>query len=275
MPEVVQVAPNPSRWYAAGEAKKNRMSLPRSRAHLEALLQAHRLDTTLADRIPATGCLSTGLPELDTTLGGGWPRGHVSEIVGPASSGRTRVLVSTLATATTRGDVAAWIDTVDRGDPAGAAAAGVRLSHVLWVRGMPLSPGVLALRPRRGEPDLGLTVVQRAIKAAHLVAQAGGFGVIALDLCDIPSFVLRQVPASTWLRLQRAIEGRDTVMVMLGAESITRSAGGVSVRVQGRSRWEGDTARSCRLSGMDCALRVVGSRLAMGSQREVQVAMAG
>ena len=59
------------------------------------------------------------------------------------------------------------------------------------------------------------------------MAQAGGFGVIALDLCDIPSFVLRQIPASTWLRLQRAVEGRDTVMVMLGAEPITRSAGGV------------------------------------------------
>jgi len=251
------------------------MSLPRSRAHLEALLQTRRLDATLAGRIPATGSLSTGLPELDTTLSGGWPRGHVSEIVGPASSGRTRVLVSTLAMATTRGDVAAWIDTVDRGDPAGAAAAGVRLSHVLWVRGLPLSPGVLALRPRRGEPDLGLTVVQRAIKATHLVAQAGGFGVIALDLCDIPSFVLRQVPASTWLRLQRAVEGRDTVMLMLGAEPITRSAGGVSVRVQGRPRWDGDTARSCRLSGLDCALRVVSSRTALGSQREVQVALAG
>jgi len=265
----------PPRWYAPLEAKEKRMSLPRSRAHLEALLQTRRLDGTLAGRVPATGALSTGLPDLDTTLGGGWPRGHVSEIVGPASSGRTRVLVSTMAAATTRGDVAAWIDTVDRGDPAGAAAAGVRLSHVLWVRGLPLSPGVLALRPRRGDPDLSHTVVQRAIKAAHLVAQAGGFGAIALDLCDIPSFVLRQIPASTWLRLHRAVEGRETMMVVLGAEPITRSAGGVSVRVQGRPRWEGDSPRACRLAGMDCALRVVSSRMAVGTGREVQVALAG
>ena len=269
------IAEGPSRWYAEWEAKQKRMSLPRSRAHLEALLQARRLHGTLARRVPATGVLSTGLPELDTTLGGGWPRGHVSEIVGPASSGRTRVLVSTLAAATARGDVAAWIDTVDRGDPAGAAAAGVRLSHVLWVRGMPLSPGVLALRPRRGDPDLTHTVVQRAIKAAHLVAQAGGFGVVALDLCDIPAFVLRTIPSSTWLRLHRAIEGRETMLVILAADPITRSAGGVSVRVQGRPRWEGETARSCRLAGMDCAMRVVSSRAAEGSTREVQVALAG
>lgn len=269
-----EVVPGPSRWYASHEAKQNRMSLPRSRAHLEALLQARRLDGTLAGRVPATGLLSTGLPELDTTLGGGWPRGHVSEIVGPASSGRTRVLVSTLAAATTRGDVAAWIDTVDRGDPAGAAAAGVRLSHVLWVRGMPLSPGVLAIRPRRGDPDLTHTVLQRALKAAHLVAQAGGFGVIALDLCDMPAFALRQVPASTWLRLHRAVEGRESVLVVLGADPITRSAGGVSVRVQGRPRWEGESPRACRLAGMDCALRVVGSR-SLDPSREVQVALAG
>ncbi len=275
MQQTARVAEGRARWYATAEAKQNRMSLPRSRAHLEALLQARRLDGTLAGRVPATGMLSTGLPELDTTLGGGWPRGHVSEIVGPPSSGRTRVLVSTLAAATTRGEVAAWIDTVDRGDPAGAAAAGVRLSHVLWVRGMPLSPGVLALRPRRGDPDLAHTVVQRAIKAAHLVTQAGGFGVVALDLCDIPSWVLRQVPASTWLRLHRAIEGRDTMMVVLGAEPITRSAGGVSVRVQGRARWDGESLRSCRLAGMDCALRVVSSRVAAGATREVQVALAG
>ena len=44
--------------------------------------------------------------------------------------------MSTLASATCRGEVAAWIDTVDRGDPAGAAAAGVRLSHVLWEKGI-------------------------------------------------------------------------------------------------------------------------------------------
>ena len=61
------------------------MSLPRSRAHLEALLQTRRLDGTLAGRVPATGALSTGLPDLDTTLGGGWPRGATL----PGVQGRT------------------------------------------------------------------------------------------------------------------------------------------------------------------------------------------
>jgi hypothetical protein len=247
-----------------------------SRLHLEDLLHQHKLAGTLAGRIPETGRLRTGHPSLDTHLDGGVPRGHVSEVVGARSSGRSRLLLTLLAAATQQGDVAAWVDTVDRGDPEAAAAAGVSLSQVLWIRGMALSPGELALRAApRTETDLVALAVQRALKATALVVQAGGFGLVALDLCDIPQAALRQVPASTWVRLHRLVEGHDTALVLLAAMPVSRSAGGVSIRLQGRARWAGDTPRMCRLEAMDCALQVVSSRKAPLGGRAVEVALAG
>lgn len=234
----------------------------RSRAHLESLLQQRRLDGTLIGRIPDTGRMSTGLDTLDAELGGGLPRGHVSELVGPRSSGRTRLLLTLLAAATQQGEAVAWVDTVDRGDPVMAAAAGVRLSQVLWVRGMALSPGELALRPssREGQDDLTGLVLQRALKATALVAQAGGFGLVALDVCDLPASTLRQVPASTWLRLHRLVEGRDTTLVLLSSSPITRSAAGLSLRLQGAPCWDGESARLRRLESMASTLQVSSAR---------------
>jgi RecA/RadA recombinase len=88
---------------------------------IEGLLRARNLDGTLArpELVPATA--STGLAALDEALGGGWRRGELSELTGPASSGRTSVLVTTLAAATGRGEVVGLIDSIDRFDPAMAA----------------------------------------------------------------------------------------------------------------------------------------------------------
>lgn len=233
----------------------------RSRAHLETLLQERRLDRTVMGRLPDVGRLATGDPALDVQLAGGVPRGHVSEVVGARSSGRSRLLLTLLAAATRRGDVAAWIDTVDRGDPALAAAAGVQLSQVLWVRGMALSPGELALRPTGDEAaDLAGVAVQRALKAAALVAQAGGFGLVALDLCDIPAATIRQIPSSTWMRLHRLVEGRETALVLLAAQPVTRSAQGVSVRLQATPQWEGESTRLRRLDQLATTCAVHSAR---------------
>src|SRR5215203_2870716 len=67
-------------------------------------------------------------------MGGGLRRGHLSEVGGPRSSGGTAVVASCLASAIARGEVVALIDTHDRFDPVSAAAAGVDLSRLLWVR---------------------------------------------------------------------------------------------------------------------------------------------
>jgi recombination protein RecA len=76
----------------------------------------------------------TGIAEVDALLEGGLPVGAITEMVGAESSGRTSLALSFLAGTTRAGSVGAWIDVLDTLDPESAAAAGVDLSRVLWVR---------------------------------------------------------------------------------------------------------------------------------------------
>ena len=66
--------------------------------------------------------------------------------------------------------------------------------------------------------------LDRALKALNLVLQAGGFGVVAIDLADVPLVALKRLPFTTWLRVQRTIEGSDTacVLVVAGAAGAQR-----------------------------------------------------
>ena len=64
----------------------------------------------------------------------GFPRGRISEITGPRSSGRTALLHSLLAASTGAGECAAFVDASDGFDPCSAAAAGVKLEKLLWIR---------------------------------------------------------------------------------------------------------------------------------------------
>lgn len=133
----------------------------------------------------------TGIVPLDELLGGGWPHGALSELAGPRSSGRTAIVLASLGRALARGEAAALVDTGGRDgalDPRTAAAAGVPLSALLWIR----------------------CVAGHALKAADLVVAAGGFGVVALDLCD----ARLRVPDAAWIRLaHRAREQGTTVLI--------------------------------------------------------------
>ncbi|MGI4756698.1 MAG: hypothetical protein ACRYGF_07610, partial [Janthinobacterium lividum] len=65
---------------------------------------------------------------------GGFPVGALAELVGPACSGRTTAALSFLANVTAKGNVCAWIDVSDALDPEAAAANGVDLQRLLWIR---------------------------------------------------------------------------------------------------------------------------------------------
>src|ERR1700722_6840632 len=95
---------------------------------LVAVVPASRLDARLSPEM-----VSGGIPQLDS-LTGGLARGCLTEICGTASSGRTCVLLTALARATQRGEVCALVDASDAFDPASAAAAGMEMSRLLWVR---------------------------------------------------------------------------------------------------------------------------------------------
>jgi recombination protein RecA len=208
-------------------------------AGLVSLLRTRKLDRTLTSVAPAvvTTVAPWLWPGLNQVMRGGLPRGQVSEIVGPASSGRTSLAWAGLAAATARGERVALIDTFDRFDPERAAAAGVALSQVLWVRGQALSktagavdPGwVPGVRAVQGPGTLLERTIDRAIKALNLVVQSGVCTFVVLDIIDVPVQTLARIPRSTWLRVQRIIEGTDTVVVLLGAVPLARSAGGFSL----------------------------------------------
>lgn len=212
-----------------------------ARAHLESLLRARKLDRTLTNSRPADESLDRGMPwhvpELDSALHGGLKRGHLSEIVGPASSGRTTLACRWLAAATARGEHAALIDTFDRFDVASGAACGIVLDQLLWVRGQALSktggaidpawlPGVRAVS---GPGTMLERTIDRALKALNLVLQSRVCTAVVLDLADVSPAALRCIPASTWLRLQRVIEGSDTACLLLVAAPTARSAGGITI----------------------------------------------
>jgi hypothetical protein len=221
-----------------------------ARAALESLLRDRKLDVTLTTARPWVAepedrVAPTGIPGIDVPLGGGLRRGHLSEIVGPRSSGRTTVLCRLFAAATARGEVVALVDTCNRFDPVSAADAGVDLSRLLWIR-------------ERGDAP-------RALKALNLVVQAGGFGMVAFDLADVSSPVVRQFPYTTWMRIARVIEGSQTPVVLLGAEHIARSPGGATVALERPNRvtpgtWFGTGDRARVLSAIDVQPRVIAAR---------------
>lgn len=146
---------------------------------------------------PAPELVPSGVPQLDGATGG-LPRGCLTEVFGAASSGRTSLLVAALAQATAREEICALVDAEDAFDPASAAAAGVRLDFLLWVR-----------CGHRAD---------HALKAADLLIQGGGFGLVAMDLGDTPPQIARRISLTSWFRLRRAVEHTPTVLLALAQQ---------------------------------------------------------
>src|SRR5688572_12450999 len=264
-------------------------------AALESALRVRKLDRTLTTTLqPGKGeglVAPTGAPALDAVLSGGLPRGELSEIAGPQSSGRTTLLLQVIAAATRRGEIAAIVDAFDRLDLASVVAAGIDLDRLLWVRGHDISrPQGSGLRPQgclrpqtwpspeaRGLGPGALMagalidrVIERAMKAFGLVLQSGGFGVAALDLTDAPPAALNHLPFTTWMRVQRTIEGSETACLLVGPHPLARSAGGLTLSLTGGSRWAGHADRSRRLAGLDVTVRVVSPRRRVEGEAKVE-----
>ena len=175
-------------------------------------------------------------------LTGGLPRGCLTEICGPASSGRTTLLLAALAAATERGEVGALIDAGDTLDPLSAAAAGIDLDKLLWVRCgekkrstdkfFRTSSGTSARAsqsPRRS-PDY--SVLDQVLRITDLLLQSNGFGLIALDLGDISTRAARRIPLASWFRFRRAIETTSTVMLVIEQQPIAGSCSSLLLRLQ-------------------------------------------
>jgi recombination protein RecA len=122
------------RWRRKGE---NAMAML---ARTAALRQ--EIESRLASRIPAAlspqavqapRLLPLGNEAVNQLLGGGLPVGGICEFTGPATAGRTSLALSFLSEASVD-SACAYIDVNDSLDARSAAAAGVRLENLLWVR---------------------------------------------------------------------------------------------------------------------------------------------
>jgi recombination protein RecA len=164
-------------------------------------------------------CLPTGLASLDALVEG-FPRGAISEILGPESSGRTTLVHSLLAASTAQLEICAYVDTDDSFDPVSAAAAGVALSQLVWIR----------CGHNAGH----------ALKAADYLLHAGGFGAIVLDLCQVPTRISNRIPISYWYRFRRAIENTPTILALAEKEPIARSCATLMLDIERRKTiWTG------------------------------------
>src|SRR5262249_52292195 len=172
------------------------------RDSLIAALAARRLDRTLTtslvpiDPQDEAAIGATTIPSLDAQLGGGFPRGQLSELVGARSTGRTSMLLRMMAAATARGGLVAPVDALDTLDVSSAAAAGVDLDRLLWIRGHVVSnPGLCR--------DMNQRAMEQAVRALTLVLQAGNLGLVVLDVGEAPVEALRRVAVLTWVGLEK------------------------------------------------------------------------
>ena len=211
--------------------------------------QPSTISLTSASRLeirPAPEMVTSGIPALDA-LAGGLPRGCLTEIYGPASSGRTSVMLAALAAATRRGEYCALIDASDALDPQSVAAAGIDLDRLLWVRcgeesepkfragqdGCPISRAPSAREvgnfkqtafnfdgkgSRPSEHRL-----EQVLRATDLLLESGGFGLIVLDLGDVPPQAARRIPLTTWFRFRRAVEQKPTILLAIEQQPIAGS----------------------------------------------------
>ena len=181
------------------------------RTELEAIAGA---PLALAPR-PAPDSIPTAFPSLDPI-----PRGSLTEICGPASSGRTSLALSLLAEITARQEACALIDTSGAFDPATAVHAGVRLHRLLWIR-------------CSGDAE-------RALKAADLVIQAGGFSLVVFDLADTPLASARRISLTSWFRLRHAVENTPTAIVVVAREPLAKTCASLVMEMRrGTPAWSG------------------------------------
>jgi hypothetical protein len=209
---------------------------------------------------PELESIPTGIAKIDCVTGG-IPLGGLTELCGSnlASSGKSSVLTSLLAAASQK-HFCALIDAGDSFDLASAEAAGVDLSRLLWVRcGKNSAPTLQpqGLKPPRtiskapnARPEavpfhgssrqiekraFRLRPLEQAFKAADMLLQSSGFGLIAVDVSSIAEKFVRHVPLTTWFRFSRIIEKQRTALVFVEQNPHATSCAALVLRLRTQS----------------------------------------
>ncbi len=183
--------------------------------------------------------LRTALAPINALLEGGIPRGRISEIVGRRSSGKTSLAAAFISAATRHGEVAAVIDLANAFDPSTMAEAGVDLSRVLWAA-VPASNAVWERATEdlqsssyfRGAKTRVDNSMRSFLRAAEMVLEAGGFGLLVMDFGD-RGFTL---PSSSALRLARMAERSGTAVLVVAPRPVCGTFAALSLELASMRR---------------------------------------
>jgi recombination protein RecA len=257
---------------------------------------------------PAPATVPSGIAQIDA-LTGGLPRGALTEIFGPASCGRTSLVLAALADATRRQEVCALVDAGDSLHPELAAAAGLDLRRLLWIRcgenppqrhketekiddfkiddcrlknQQPTSVPKMKADQRGSESTHHSSFViresarnskfetrnfadhwplttehcvsnrqssvvnrqfsvwdrrlEQVLKTTDLLLQSGGFGMVVVDLADVPPRFARRIPLASWFRFRRAVENTPTVLLVVEQEPYAKMCASLVLRMQAGTR---------------------------------------
>lgn len=190
------------------------MRLALSRTAIELQVASRLGDVFKLNNREAGEVLCTGISEIDAFVGG-LPRGAISEVFGAASSGRTSFTLATLAHAIANEEVCALVDTNNAFDPTSAARAEINCERLLWIR--------------------CANNLEHAFKATDLLLHGGGFGLVTLDLGDIPPQSAKRIISSWWYRFRRTLESTPTALVVIAEESCVRSCASLALELKGES----------------------------------------
>lgn len=177
---------------------------------------------------------ATGVAQVDALLAGGLPVGAISELTGPGSSGRTSLALAFLARRTEEGQVCAWVDAGDAFDPESAAANGVSLRQLLWVRCRDVSATSRSGLPQKLATLKARTWTQldQALRATDLLLQAGGFAALVLDMGDLAPEQAGRIPLATWFRFRQAADRTRCSLVVLGKAACAQSSAAVVLQCE-------------------------------------------
>ncbi len=199
------------------------MSAAFSKAEIESELTSRFGSAFNLHEKRAPEVISTGIPQIDSFTFGGLPRGAITEVFGSASSGRTSFMLSTLAHATNHEEVCALVDTNNVFDPKSAVQAEINCERLLWIR--------------------CADNLEHAFKATDLLLQGGGFGLVLLDLGNIPAKSAGRIISSWWYRFRRTLEATPTALVVIAEESCVRSCSSLALQLTGQTcLWSSSSA---------------------------------
>ena len=194
---------------------------------------------------PALQMVSSGVQAIDS-LTGGLPRGCLTEVCGPASSGRTSILLAALAAATQRQEVCALVDVSDALNPHLGRGCRCRFRQTavdtLRENNIHHRDTEAQRRMRKLEKP-----VEQALRVTDLLLQSVGFGLVIIDLGDTSLKMARRIPLATWFRFQRAVERTSTVLFVISQVPCAQTCASLLLKVSGRKL----SAVSYQLSAKD------------------------